>query len=190
MPHKGYANLVMNDGPGFHSDVPVSELTECVTWATKASDVSSAPPVAETTDGVMHGTRPTPTEPNEALGLRSSDTDSKNQPISQVAGGTNMGGHPERQSAALGKEYQDAQPPTDSPVGCRLGGYPRGCARAHPLSKQKFLRWQHKNPPRRFSPNRPGLHPWVRSRTPAVKTKIPQTILPELPGGSRLLLGS
>ena len=66
MPHKGYADPVMNDGPGFHSKMPVSELTECVTRAIKASDVSSAPLVAKTVDGVTHGTRPTPTEPNGA----------------------------------------------------------------------------------------------------------------------------
>ena len=80
MPHEGYADPVMNDGPGFHSDVPISELTERVTRAIKASDVSSAPPVVETVDEVMHGTRPTPTEPNGAQGLRSPDADSGNQP--------------------------------------------------------------------------------------------------------------
>ena len=46
MPHKGYADPVMNDGPRFHSNVHVSELTERVTQAIEASDVSSAPPVA------------------------------------------------------------------------------------------------------------------------------------------------
>ena len=56
MPHEGYANPVMNDGPGFRSNAPVSELTERVTRAIKASDVSSAPPVVETMDGVTHGT--------------------------------------------------------------------------------------------------------------------------------------
>ena len=61
MPHEGYANPIMNDEPGFHSNVPVSELTECVTRAIEASDVSLAPPVAETMDGVTHGTRPNPT---------------------------------------------------------------------------------------------------------------------------------
>ena len=45
MPHEGYADPVTNDGPGFHSNVPVSELTEHVTRAIEASDVSSAPPV-------------------------------------------------------------------------------------------------------------------------------------------------
>ena len=52
MPHEGYANLVMNDGPRFHLDMPISELTEHVTRAIEASDVSSTPPIAETVDGV------------------------------------------------------------------------------------------------------------------------------------------
>ena len=43
MSHEGYANPVMNDGHRFHSNVPVSELTERVTRAIEASDVSSAP---------------------------------------------------------------------------------------------------------------------------------------------------
>ena len=69
MPHEGYADPVTNDGPGFHSNVLVSELTMRVTRAIEASDVSSAPPVVETVDRVMHGTRPTPTKPT---GLRGS----------------------------------------------------------------------------------------------------------------------
>ena len=52
MPHESYADPVTNDGPGFHSDMPVSELTERVTRAIEASDVSSTPPVAETADRV------------------------------------------------------------------------------------------------------------------------------------------
>ena len=52
MPHEGYADLVTNDGPEFHSDVPIIKLTERVTRAIKASDVSSTPPIAETMDGV------------------------------------------------------------------------------------------------------------------------------------------
>ena len=43
MPHEGYANPITNDGPSFHSNMPVSELTACVTRAIEASDVSSAP---------------------------------------------------------------------------------------------------------------------------------------------------
>ena len=60
MPYEGYVDLVTNDGPGFHLDVPVIKLIERVTRAIEASDVSSTPPVAETADGVMHETRPTP----------------------------------------------------------------------------------------------------------------------------------
>ena len=41
VPHEGYANPIMNDRPVFHSDMPVSELTERVTRAIEASDVSS-----------------------------------------------------------------------------------------------------------------------------------------------------
>ena len=51
MPCKGHANPITNDGPEFHSNMPVSELTERVTQAIEASDVSSTPLVAETTDG-------------------------------------------------------------------------------------------------------------------------------------------
>ena len=40
MPHEGYADPITNDGPGFHSNVPVSELTERVTQAIEASDLS------------------------------------------------------------------------------------------------------------------------------------------------------
>ena len=47
MPHEGYVDPVMNDGPGLHSNILVSELTEHVTRARaiEVSDVSSAPPV-------------------------------------------------------------------------------------------------------------------------------------------------
>ena len=53
MPHEGYADTVTNDGPRFHLDMPISELTERDTRAIEASDVSSTPPVVETVDGVM-----------------------------------------------------------------------------------------------------------------------------------------
>ena len=52
-----------DNGPRFHLNMPVSELTELDTRAIKANVVSSAPPVVETKDGVMHETRPTPIEP-------------------------------------------------------------------------------------------------------------------------------
>ena len=52
-----------DDGPGFHSNVPVSELIECNTRAIEASVVSSAPPIAKTEDGVTREIRPTPSDP-------------------------------------------------------------------------------------------------------------------------------
>ena len=47
MSQEGYADPIMNDGPGFHSIIPVSKLTEYITRAQviKASDVSLAPSV-------------------------------------------------------------------------------------------------------------------------------------------------
>ena len=54
MSHEGYANPIMKDEPGFHSNMPVSELAERGTRAIKASVISSAPPVVKTADGVMH----------------------------------------------------------------------------------------------------------------------------------------
>ena len=41
-----------NDGPGFRTNVPVSELVERGTQAVEASVVPSAPPIAKTEDGV------------------------------------------------------------------------------------------------------------------------------------------
>ena len=81
MPHEGYADPVMNNGPGFHLDIPVRELTERVTRAIEASDVSIAPLVAEIVDMVTHGTRPTPTKPNGARGLELPNPNSGIQPI-------------------------------------------------------------------------------------------------------------
>ena len=51
MPHEGYADPVMNDGPRFHSNMPDRELNEHVTQAIEASDISSTPPAAEIVDG-------------------------------------------------------------------------------------------------------------------------------------------
>ena len=78
MPHEGYANPVMNDGPGFQSDMPVRELTERDTRAIEASVVSLAPRVAETVDGVTRKTRLTLMEPNGARGLKPPNPNSGN----------------------------------------------------------------------------------------------------------------
>ena len=53
MPHKVYADPIMNDGPRFHSNMPISELTERITHAIEASGVSSTPLVTETAYGEM-----------------------------------------------------------------------------------------------------------------------------------------
>ena len=79
MPHEGSTDPAANDGPGFHSNMPISELTKHDTRAIKASVVSSAPPVAETEDGVTHESRPTPIEPHGARGLELPDPRSKDR---------------------------------------------------------------------------------------------------------------
>ena len=50
-PHEGSIEAITNDEPRFHSNIPVSELTEHITRVIEASNVSSTPTVAETTDG-------------------------------------------------------------------------------------------------------------------------------------------
>ena len=65
-----------NDGPGFHLDMPISKLAKIDTRAIEASVISSAPLVAKTMDQVKHKIWPTPTEPNEAWGLRPPDPNS------------------------------------------------------------------------------------------------------------------
>jgi len=71
--------LSANDRPGFHSNMPISKLAERDTRAIEASVISSAPLVAETTNGVMHEIRSTPTEPNKAWGLKPPDPNSEIQ---------------------------------------------------------------------------------------------------------------
>ena len=71
MPHEGYADPIMNDGPRFHSNMNVSKLTERVTQAIEASDVSSTPLVAETVDGAtITKTRQPSTGPLLRVGAR------------------------------------------------------------------------------------------------------------------------
>jgi len=51
MPHEGFADPITSNGTRFHSNMPVSKLTECVTQAIEASDVASTPPVVKIVDG-------------------------------------------------------------------------------------------------------------------------------------------
>ena len=68
-----------DDGPRFHSNMPVSELTERDSRAIEASVVSSAPSIAKTKDGVMHETRPTPIEPHGPQGIEPPNLRSRDQ---------------------------------------------------------------------------------------------------------------
>ena len=75
MLYEGYADPITNDGPRFHSNIPISELTGRITRAIEASDISSTPPVAETTDGVMITKMSQPlTGPRYVRGLKESWT--------------------------------------------------------------------------------------------------------------------
>ena len=56
--------LSANDGPGFHTNIPVSELIEHDTRAIEASVINSAPPIMETEDGV---TRKNTADPYQTL---------------------------------------------------------------------------------------------------------------------------
>ena len=57
-----------DDGPRFHSNMPISELTERDTRAVEVSVVSSAPLVVETEDGVTRETQPTTYQTQRGLG--------------------------------------------------------------------------------------------------------------------------
>ena len=52
MPPEGFADPITSDVTGFRLKIIVSELIKRVTRAIEASDVSSTPPVVETTNGV------------------------------------------------------------------------------------------------------------------------------------------
>ena len=69
MSQEGYADPVMNDGPGFHSIIPVSELTKCVTRA-RAIEASDNPPVVRNRGrgNAQNSNRPLPSP----MGLRGS----------------------------------------------------------------------------------------------------------------------
>ena len=62
-----------DDGPKFHSNMPISELIEHDTRAVEARVINSAPLVVNTKDGVMHKTWLTPMRPQGARGLKPLD---------------------------------------------------------------------------------------------------------------------
>ena len=65
-----------NDGPRFHTNMPVSELIERDTPTVEASVISSAPLVVEIEDEVTRKTRMTPIRPQGAWGLEPPDPNS------------------------------------------------------------------------------------------------------------------
>ena len=73
---RSLSTLLVDDGPRFHSNMPVRELTEHDTRAIEASVISSAPPVVETKDGVTHEIWSTPSDPHGARGLEPPDPNS------------------------------------------------------------------------------------------------------------------
>ena len=58
MPHESFTDPITSNGTRFLSNMPVSELTECVTQGIEASDVSSTPSVVKTMDGATMGVWP------------------------------------------------------------------------------------------------------------------------------------
>ena len=74
-PHEGFTDPIMNDGPRFHSNIPVSKLTERVTRAIEVSDANSTPPVVETANRVTTTKMSRPsTGPRYTWGLEESWT--------------------------------------------------------------------------------------------------------------------
>ena len=80
-----------DDGPGFHTNVPVSELIERNTRAVEASVISSAPPVVKTEDRVTRETWSTPIRHQGAQGLELPDPRSRDQ--GSKAGSRRARGH-------------------------------------------------------------------------------------------------
>ena len=72
MPHEGYANPITNDGPRFHSIIPVSELTEHVTRARaiETSDKTQPLRLLGTEDGVTYTTHTAPTKAQQGSGAQ------------------------------------------------------------------------------------------------------------------------
>ena len=72
MPQEDYADPVTNDGPGFHSITPVSELTELVFEPMRSGQATKlSPSGCEEPDGVAQNNshRP-PRRPDKARGLK------------------------------------------------------------------------------------------------------------------------
>ena len=70
MPQEGYADPVMNDGPGFHSITPVSELTELVFEPERSGQATKlSPSGCEEPDGVAQKRLTAPTKARQGSGV-------------------------------------------------------------------------------------------------------------------------
>ena len=79
MPQEGYADPVMNDGPGFHSITPVSELTELVFEPERSGQVTKlSPSGCEELDGAVQNNSQPPRRPDRAQGLKCHGTTTPN----------------------------------------------------------------------------------------------------------------
>ena len=63
-----------NDGSGFHTNIPVSELIERDTRAIEASVVDLAPQVVETEDGVTRENKVDPYQTSKGSGARAAQS--------------------------------------------------------------------------------------------------------------------
>ena len=73
MPYEGYADPITNDGPRFHSIIPVSELTERVTRAIEASNKAQPLQLWEIEDGVTHKTQTDPYQAQRGSGAQNTN---------------------------------------------------------------------------------------------------------------------
>ena len=105
MPHEGYADNVTNDGAGFHSDMPVSELTEARHWSHRGKRHQlNRFDCGNHKRGDTGNHANDPNWPLVARGHEPLDPDSGTRPTAQVAVGTDTGEDPDR------KRHKSPQP--------------------------------------------------------------------------------
>jgi hypothetical protein len=79
MPQEGYADPIANDGPGFHSITPVSELTELVFEPERSGQATKlSPSCCEEPDGVAQNNSQPARRPDRARGLKCHGTATPN----------------------------------------------------------------------------------------------------------------
>ena len=114
---RAMSTLSLDDRPKFHSDVLVSEFTERDARAIEASVISSAPPVAETKDGVTRETWLTPIRPQQGLGTQAARSDIERP---RFVGRPAKGSRPPRVKQSQG-EITETSPQRPCPTPLRSG---------------------------------------------------------------------